>query len=70
MKKNKPTYSFIKADQIGVHKDNEKIVKVIAGSYKNTIGAIQNHNIDPLYFHIELKKIIMPSGINYAFKVI
>ena len=52
LKKNKPTYSFINADQIGIHKDNEKIVKVIAGKYKNAEGPEKGHNVEPIYFHI------------------
>ena len=34
LKKNKPEYLYIKGNELGVHKDNEKIVKVIAGKLK------------------------------------
>ena len=69
LKKNKPTYSFIKADQIGIHKDNEKIVKVIAGKYKNAEGPEKGHNVEPIYFHIKLNEdkefnTKVPSGHN------
>ncbi len=69
LKKNKPTYSFIKAEQIGVHKDNEKIVKVIAGKYENVEGPEKGHNVEPIYFHIKLNedkdfKTSVPSGHN------
>ena len=69
LKKNKPTYSFINADQIGVHKDNEKIVKVIAGKYKNIEGPEKGHNVEPVYFHVKLNskkefKTSIPLGHN------
>ena len=69
LKKNKPTYSFINADQIGIHKDNEKIVKVIAGKYKNAEGPEKGHNVEPIYFHIKLNEdkefnTKVPSGHN------
>ena len=31
LKKNKPEYLYMKSNELGVHEDNEKIVKVIAG---------------------------------------
>ena len=34
MKKNKPEYLYIKSNELGVHTDNEKTVKVIAGKYE------------------------------------
>ena len=54
MKKNKPEYLYIKGEELGVHKDNEKIVKVIAGKFKKAAGPEKNHNVDPIYFHIVL----------------
>ena len=38
------------------HKDNEKIVKVIAGKFENTEGPVKEHNIKPIYFDVELQK--------------
>ena len=56
MKMNKPDYIYIDSDEIQIHKDNEKKVKVIAGKYKNTEGPIKKHNLKPIYLDIELKK--------------
>ncbi len=56
MKMNKPDYIYIDSDEIKIHKDNEKKVKVIAGKYKNTEGPIKKHNLKPIYLDIELKK--------------
>ncbi len=55
LKMNKPEYQYIKANQVGLYKDNEKIVKVISGKFKNTEGPIKSHNVDPIYQHIILK---------------
>ena len=38
------------------HLDDEKIVKVIAGKFKNVEGPIKKHNVEPIYFDIELSK--------------
>ncbi len=54
MKKNKPEYLYIKGNELGVHKDSEKIIKVIAGKYEKAEGPEKNHNVDPIYFHIVL----------------
>ncbi len=56
MKMSKPEYHYINADQMSVHKDDEKQIKVIAGKFKNAEGPIKKHNVDPIYFDIELKK--------------
>ncbi len=56
MKMSKPEYHYIDADQMTVHKDNEKQIKVIAGKFKNAEGPIKGHNVEPVYFDIELKK--------------
>ncbi len=52
LKKNKPEYLYIKGKELGVHKDNEKIVKVIAGKFEKAEGPQKNHNVDPTYFHV------------------
>ena len=54
--KNKPEYLYIKGDEIGEHKDDEKIVKVIAGKYEKAEGPEKNHNVEPIYFHVILNK--------------
>ncbi len=69
MKKNKPEYLYIKGEELGVHKDSEKIVKVIAGKFKKAEGPEKNHNVDPIYFHIVLndkKEFVcdVPAGHN------
>ena len=69
MKKNKPEYLYIKGNQIGEHKDNEKIIKVIAGKYEKAEGAEKNHNVEPIYFHIVLNEKkefnhVIPDGHN------
>ena len=37
-------------------KDEGKIVKVIAGKYDQVEGPMKGHNVEPIYFDIELKK--------------
>ena len=56
MKKNKPENLYIKANELGEHKDNEKTVKVIAGRYEKAEGPEKNHNVEPIYFHIILNE--------------
>ena len=56
MKMSKPEYHYIDADQMAVHKDDEKQIKVIAGKFEKAEGPIKGHNVEPIYFDIELKK--------------
>ena len=56
MKMSKPEYHYIDADQMAVHKDADKQIKVIAGKFEKAEGPIKRHNVDPVYFDIELKK--------------
>ena len=56
LKKNKPEYLYIKGNELGIHRDDEKIVKVIAGKFEKTEGPQKNHNVDPIYFHILLNE--------------
>ena len=56
LKKNKPEYIYIKGNELGVHSDDEKTVKVIAGRYLKTVGPEKNHNVEPIYFHVILKE--------------
>ena len=55
LKKNKPEYIYIKNKELGTYSDDEKVVKVIAGKFKNIEGPEKNHNVEPIYFHIVLK---------------
>ncbi len=56
LKMSKPNYIYIDSKEIKVHSDNDKQVKVIAGKFKNTEGSVKEHNVEPIYFDIELKK--------------
>jgi len=56
LKMSKPEYHYIDADKMSVHKDDEKTIKVIAGKFKNAEGPIKRHNVEPIYFDIELNK--------------
>ena len=69
LKKNKPEYLYIKGNELGIHEDNEKMVKVIAGKYEKAEGPQKNHNVEPFYFHIVLNekkefKCEVPEGHN------
>jgi len=56
LKMSKPEYLYIDANKMSAHKDDEKTVKVIAGNFKNAEGPIKGHNVEPIYFDIELNK--------------
>ena len=54
---------------MSVHKDKDKQVKVIAGKYENAEGPVKGHNVEPVYFDVELNKdkefnFILPSTHN------
>ena len=55
-KMSKPEYLYIDADKMGSYKDNDKFVKVIAGKFGKAEGPIKKHNVEPIYFDIELEK--------------
>ena len=56
LKMSKPDYIYIDSDKMNIHKDNDKQIKVIAGKFKKAEGPIKDHNIEPVYFDIELNK--------------
>jgi redox-sensitive bicupin YhaK (pirin superfamily) len=56
LKMSKPEYIYIDSDKMSVHKDKEKQVKVIAGNFENAEGPVKGHNVEPIYFDIELTK--------------
>ena len=56
MKMDKPEYHYIDADKMSVHKDIDKQLKVIAGKFQKAEGPIKKHNVEPVYFDVELKK--------------
>ena len=64
MKMSKPEYHYIDADQMSVHIDNEKKVKVIAGKFEKAEGPIKKHNVDPIYFDIEIQQ-----GKNFSSRI-
>ena len=39
-----------------IHKDKDKTVKTIAGKFEKAEGPIKGHNVEPIYFDIELNK--------------
>ena len=56
MKMDKPEYHYIDADKMSVHKDIDKQIKVIAGKFQKAEGPIKKHNVEPVYFDVELKE--------------
>ena len=56
LKMNKPDYIYIDSDKMKTHIDDKKLVKVIAGKFENAEGPVKGHNVEPIYFDIELKK--------------
>ena len=47
---------FYATDKMSVHKDKDKTIKVIAGKYENAKGPVKGHNVEPVYFDVELNK--------------
>ncbi len=56
LKMSKPNYIYIDSNKMQIHKDSEKIVKVIAGRFENAVGPVGEHNVEPIYFDVELQK--------------
>ena len=56
LKMSKPDYIYIDSDKMQIHKDMDIQVKVIAGKFKNAEGPVKKHNIEPIYFDVELEK--------------
>jgi len=55
-KMSKPDYIYIDSKKMQIFEDKDKIVKVIAGKFENAEGPVIGHNVEPVYFDIELKK--------------
>ena len=55
-KMSKPEYIYIDSQKMSIHKDQDKQVKVIAGKFGKAEGPVKEHNVDPIYFDIELNK--------------
>jgi len=56
LKMSKPEYHYIDANEMSVHHDEDKKVKVIAGKFENAEGPIKKHNVEPIFFDVELKQ--------------
>ena len=56
LKMSKPNYIYINSKEMQVYKDDEKQVKTIAGKFENAEGPIKGHNVEPIYFDVELNK--------------
>ena len=56
LKMNKPEYIYIDSKQMQVHKDSDKKIKTIAGKFIDAEGPVKGHNVEPIYFDIELEK--------------
>ncbi len=56
LKMSKPEYIYIDSDKMSMHKDDDKQVKVIAGKFEKAEGPVKGHNVQPVYFDVELKK--------------
>ena len=54
MKMNKPKYDYIKANKIAQFKDENKSLNIIAGKFENVEGPVKKHNVEPIFFDIEL----------------
>ena len=57
LKMSKPDYIYIDSDKMQIHKDRDKQVKVIAGKFENAEGPLKGHNVEPIYFDVELEKV-------------
>ena len=56
LKMNKPEYIYINSKQMQIHEDSDKKVKTIAGKFGDAEGPVKGHNVEPVYFDIELGK--------------
>ena len=63
-KMSKPEYLYIDSKKMSIHKDQDKQIKVIAGKFENAEGTVKKHNVEPIYFDVELTK-----NKNFNFKL-
>jgi len=56
LKMSKPEYIYIDAKQMKIFKDSEKKIKIIAGKFNDVEGPVKGHNVEPVYFDVELEK--------------
>ena len=69
LKMNKPEYIYIDSKKMRIHKDSEKKIKIIAGKFGDSEGPVKGHNVEPIYFDVELEKdkefnFVLPSTHN------
>ena len=55
-KMNKPEYIYIDSKKMSIHKDEDKQVKVIAGKFEKAEAPVKKHNVEPIYFDVELNE--------------
>jgi len=53
-KMSKPEYLYIESKKMNIHEDKDKQIKVIAGKFENAEGPVKKHNVEPVYFDVEL----------------
>ena len=56
LKMSKPDYIYIDANKMSVYKDDNKQIKIIAGKFESAEGPVKGHNVEPIYFDVELNK--------------
>ena len=56
LKKNKPEYIYIDSKQMQTYKDLDKKITIIAGKFKDVEGPVSKHNVEPIYFDVELNE--------------
>ena len=56
LKMNKPEYIYINSKQMQTYIDRERKIKIIAGKFCNNEGPVKGHNVEPIYFDVELEK--------------
>ena len=54
LKMSKPNYIYINSNEMQTYDDGETKVKAIAGKFKNIEGPVKGHNVEPIYFDVEL----------------
>ena len=54
LKMSKPNYIYINSNEMQTYDDGETKVKAIAGKFKNIEGPVKGHNVEPIYFVVEL----------------
>ena len=55
-KMSKPEYIYIDSKKISIHKDEDKLIKIIAGKFEKAEGLVKKHNVEPIYFDVELNE--------------